>query len=551
MTSASLDPAAFQKLIERFAIELPELLSVHPSTAELSRGCEQLFSVFETPFTLAVIGQMRTGKSSLINTLVGADLAITGVNETTATVNWFRHGKQDRTGFFRVFWKDRPAEDFPLQEIQKWVGDSDRARATRCLEFYSESPFLRKANIVDTPGTRSVITDHTRATEEFLAVRQNRDSRASTEAADAVLYVLPPVARESDAELLREYGQSSRLIGSSPYNSLAVIHKWETLEVADPFSNALSKCEKVKNTLGDFFGMVFPVSAPLGRAAEIYPTTFWESMFELLTATPQGALVDLLLTESEFLSLEDSRCPLGTLARKELRSHYPIPWASFKAILKVGWIRKPNNHLSLKSLISQVSGIDTLRDALESRFFARARILKAFSIVNKGLEPSEVAITRLRNHKLKQVRLLEDADRLVGPSLARAVEKGAIELKPALLYVLETRHILEKDVLKADDVLYRLGDLIVSIKEAAGDLDADIRMLELLDNSDLGQDWQPILKTLFGAGGPSLVDRLSTVGCNLVSIDELLGKIQSELVRCSAVNRSLFEHSTPASRPGA
>ena len=46
----------------------------------------------EEHFTLAVAGQMRVGKSTLINAMIGADLAIPGVTETTATVNWLRHG---------------------------------------------------------------------------------------------------------------------------------------------------------------------------------------------------------------------------------------------------------------------------------------------------------------------------------------------------------------------------------------------------------------------------------------------------------------------------
>ena len=135
MIPASLDHGEFQKLLENFSSSMPGLLASHIATSDLSTSISRHFALMETPFTIAVVGQMRAGKSTLINALVGADLAVTGVNETTATINWFRHATLERTGVFRVVWKDRPAEDFPISEIRQWIGDSAKARETRCHRF--------------------------------------------------------------------------------------------------------------------------------------------------------------------------------------------------------------------------------------------------------------------------------------------------------------------------------------------------------------------------------------------------------------------------------
>jgi len=42
--------------------------------------------------TIAVVGRVKTGKSSFINALLGDDLAAVGAQETTATINYFRRG---------------------------------------------------------------------------------------------------------------------------------------------------------------------------------------------------------------------------------------------------------------------------------------------------------------------------------------------------------------------------------------------------------------------------------------------------------------------------
>ena len=114
-----LDYQDFTRLIERYATELPGILASHYKTAHLAPDMGRLLQVAETPFTLAVVGQMRAGKSSLLNALIGSDLAVVGVNETTATINWFKYGQGDKTQRFCVSWKDRPAEDFELPAIRK------------------------------------------------------------------------------------------------------------------------------------------------------------------------------------------------------------------------------------------------------------------------------------------------------------------------------------------------------------------------------------------------------------------------------------------------
>ena len=92
----------FHSLLENYAHRLPQILDRHALTQKLVLRVKQGLTQNESPFTVAVVGQMRVGKSSLLNTLVGADLAVTGVNETTATINWFKYAEGEFCDRFRV-----------------------------------------------------------------------------------------------------------------------------------------------------------------------------------------------------------------------------------------------------------------------------------------------------------------------------------------------------------------------------------------------------------------------------------------------------------------
>ncbi len=224
--------AAFTTLVRDFAAAVPALLLQHRETAELAFLVERLGLVdsLQTRFTVAVIGQMRVGKSTLLNALIGRRLAPIGVNETTATVNWFRHGEGELCDRFRVHWTDGSSEDHPLAEVTHWLGHSEPAQRTKALDFFADSSFLRQANLVDTPGTRSVLDSHEDAVRGFLAERLESETLQHGGRADAILYAINPVARQDDRDLLALFEERSRLPGASAYNSIAVMQKWEHLE---------------------------------------------------------------------------------------------------------------------------------------------------------------------------------------------------------------------------------------------------------------------------------------------------------------------------------
>jgi small GTP-binding protein len=111
----------------------------------------ELLQGLKNPFLFVVCGEVNAGKSTLINGLFGSEMCEVNILPQTDRVMWYRYGHDEKNG-----------EITPVLE-----------------ERYRPIDFLHDFNIVDTPGTNSVIRGHQAITERFLPV------------ADLVLFVFP------------------------------------------------------------------------------------------------------------------------------------------------------------------------------------------------------------------------------------------------------------------------------------------------------------------------------------------------------------------------
>jgi hypothetical protein len=532
-----LDYKEFTSLVDHFANELTPLLTSHHKTRDFAPRVQRLLQFAETRFTLAVVGQMRAGKSSLLNALIGADLAMVGVNETTATINCFTYGTGKQTQGFRVHWKGRPHEDKDLSEKEQWIGESALAKDTRKLEFFADTDFLKTADVMDTPGTRSLIAEHQEKVDEFLAQKAEDETRRLGSGADAILYVIPPVARESDSDLLEQFKRTTRLPDSPPHNSLAVVHKWEALESNDPYAEAHQKAERIYEAMQDFVSHVMPASAPLGRAAEHFPDLFWHTMLDLSSNTPIAEMEELLFGEEDFLENDSSGCPLDPAARSQLRKEFKLPWPCLKLILRTACRRSPGNPSDLRKIILETSGLPRLRQEIQDRFFARAGALRKSKLLAAAFEPCQRAEHLLRNYKLELNQDLQKAEGLHA-MLSERIGKGDPELLPVQEFIQSAVRNYKEDVANVSEVLRDISGAALDAKEEQQRLERDMEMLNTLDGA---QKLPPVLletlRCLFGRSGGDIPARLSFLrGLNretvqLADLDSTITKLQ-EFGRC-------------------
>jgi len=92
------------------------------------------------PLLFVVVGEVKAGKSSLLNALFGQEFAKVDVLPATDRVYIFRYGETEST-----------------VEVSPHL-----------TERYQPIPFLRDFNVVDTPGTNTIVTQHQMITETFI-----------------------------------------------------------------------------------------------------------------------------------------------------------------------------------------------------------------------------------------------------------------------------------------------------------------------------------------------------------------------------------------------
>jgi hypothetical protein len=509
--SVIFEPEELTASVKNLLLHAPPILERSRLTASFASQLVQLRSVIDAPFAVAVVGQMRVGKSSVINALVGRDVAVTGVTETTATINWIKYGSGDRVGQFRVQWRGRPAEDFDRSELDHWVGDTERAGETAWLELFAEADFLKVANIVDTPGTRSVIDSHTEATDAFLssAVQREAETRELGGQADAIIYVMMPVARESDDELLNSFADQTQLPGSGPFNSVGVVHKWEALDAEDPHHEAIRKAVRIRNALEDQLSGVIPVSAPLALAALDLDEEVWQELADFSMDASDEPMRKALRSERHFRERMISGLP-APQRRQDIRDRSNLPWSCFRYVLQMARREGLRSAEDLRSVVRTDSGIDELRSVLEERFFSRARTVKTKSVLAKSLMPCRQAERLIRQRKIELAVSLAEMPNMK-QLLESRLNRGDKALAPVLQYLQQTEELSTEKMDRLSSALVEMSRIMSPVILAHEDLEQDQRAIGLIDRASAEipvQERKQLLAAL-GAFGTGINHRLA------------------------------------------
>ena len=508
--NSSIDFTALQQQLEEFRISVPEILKRSQLTHELAKDIEATLSVTESQFTLAVAGQMKVGKSTLINAMIGADLAIPGVNETTATVNWFLHGSEEKAKYFRAYWNDaqNSSEDFALTEKDQWLGNSERAAKTRFLEFYSPAEFLRKVRVVDTPGTGSTIESHSEASKGFLlspgkgAGKAERDSLFFGGLADCICYVLPSVIRLNDNQFLGKFASETRLPQSSPYNSVGLLHTWEKIEDPAPWKVAIRQADTAFRALHTYVCKVIPVSGPLARACQKCPALFWDDVIECIRGTAEDSF-EVMFDEESFYA-DSIDCSFTPRQRRQLFLDSGLPWRCFYVTLLYAKTNGVSSGEELQKAIRKLSGIDELLEFLERRFFDRSRLIHASTLLSRALRITELARGRIRDR-------LSDVG--VNQTIARQAlgEIGSNDKMPKAKALIERNlTTLTKEAEQLTLIQRDLEAHTASIRRSFESFELDCRALQMIDNNPELFDRAETLEImrLLGAYGTSVAERL-------------------------------------------
>jgi ribosome biogenesis GTPase A len=166
------------------------LLRSNERTELVDASQELLVKLAEDRFNLAVVGQFKRGKSSLMNAVIGRDLLPTGLLPLTSVITALRYGPHEGVWLRRQ--NSRFEQQVSTRELANFVTERGNPGNEKGLvEARVELPsrFLRRGlYFVDTPGVGSARIENTATAYDFLPQ------------ADAVVFVTSVEAPLSDSE---------------------------------------------------------------------------------------------------------------------------------------------------------------------------------------------------------------------------------------------------------------------------------------------------------------------------------------------------------------
>lgn len=271
-----------------------EFMEAHGATEEIEACQALLVKLAEDRFNLAVVGQFKRGKSSLMNAVIGRDVLPTGLLPLTSAITTLCYGPQPRAALRRKGWT--LTQEIPLEQLAEYVTErGNPGNEKGLIEARVELPerFLRRGlHFIDTPGIGSARQENTATTFEFLPE------------ADAVIFVTSVEAPLSAAEedFLRDIRAQVRKL-FVVVNKVDLIPIEERGEVLDYIHHY------VEQTLGTSDLRLYPISARQGLAAKLSHDD------ESLAQSGLLGLEDALTT---FLAEEQGRAFLAAILDRTL-----------------------------------------------------------------------------------------------------------------------------------------------------------------------------------------------------------------------------------------
>lgn len=211
---------------------------VSPRTAA---GFREVLRRLSAPLQVAVAGRIKSGKSTLVNALIGRRVAPTDIGECTRLVTRFSYGTVDRV---EVVFTDGRRQVLPFEANGMIPADLDVTPADGAsvshLEAYLTNEVLRELTVIDTPGLGSLDAASVARTEALLGVADSKTDQASGDeldavsanavaGAEAVLYVVTQSVRADDAQALAAFTAATARREAGPVNAIAVLNKADTI----------------------------------------------------------------------------------------------------------------------------------------------------------------------------------------------------------------------------------------------------------------------------------------------------------------------------------
>lgn len=379
-----------------------------PALAELESHALRL----DEPLRLAVAGMVKAGKSTLLNAILGEEIAPTGTGECTRIVTWYRYRDTPRVTMFPVAGGSR---SLPVRRVDgRLVFDIGRARAEDVSRLVVDWPVksLRELTLIDTPGIASLSSDVSARSSDFLIPTEG------TSAADAIIYVMRHL-HEADLKFLEAFRDTSA--GQFGTNALAVLSRADEIGAGriDSLLAArdIAKRYRSDDTFRDLAVGLVPVAGLLAQTARTMHQVEFATLVEL-SKLDRAERERLLISVDRFVRPE-APTDAGPEARAALLARFGLFGIRLATVLIGNGISDPT---ALAQELTRRSGLDELLRLISGQFQIRAAGLKAHSAIagietlirqrpHAGTDSLLVALERIKAgaHEFRELQLLATA----------------------------------------------------------------------------------------------------------------------------------------------
>ncbi len=461
------------------------ITSSRPALAPLGKIISQHSQRLDEPMRVAVAGTIKTGKSTLINALLGEKVVPTGAVEATFNVNWFKYGKDK---FLKIHFKNKnlSPEQKSFQELEtvtlRAKENQDYLLSIAYIEVFYPTEILKEFNLIDTPGLASFYKVDSENTSKFLGLDSEEDAnflnkhaeeltditRSQTSEADAIVYLFAKNISEFDIDIVSQF-QGQVMKQASPINTIGVLNQVDfnwTLGDNSPLEEGKKITKRKINDspqLHNLFYKICPASGLLAFGAQ----TLTKEEFAALTQLAHikiEQLEDMLSSADDFLDEYPKEANIPEYCQRDSLwdklGQYGI-WASCKLIRN----NRINKQEALATELLQHSGLGELRELLLSHFGNRALLIKLNSALQHILTECFYQLKTLKrvSNGNPDIKFIRDIASLF--EQLKDEEHAFRELRVLQDYYEEKLDFSEKEI---DNLLQVTGECGKSIEERLG-----------------------------------------------------------------------------------
>ena len=358
-----------EALVRRVRQLLDEARRCYTDPMELHR-LDRLEQRLDEPLRVAIAGKVKAGKSTLLNGLVGEELAPTNASECTKIVTWYvdgltyaaslhhNDGSQSQTTFTR----DGGAIDVDLQ------GNHPDELERLVVQWPSSS--LGDLSLIDTPGVESISTEVSARTRRFALPSAEQESQA-----DAVVYLMRHL-HPTDVRFLEAF-QDTQVGRTNPINAIGVLSRADELAGGqeDALEAAARVAERYRSTpqVRSLCQTVVPVAGLLAQASAIIQQGDY-NLLSRLAAMPEDRRDVLLGSADRFV---DADLVGDVIVADRERLIRLLGMYGVRAAITAIATKQVQSAHEMSAFLFERSGLAELRRVLMSQFAARRDVLKA------------------------------------------------------------------------------------------------------------------------------------------------------------------------------